>query len=64
MIRRSTTADGDKRVPLLPTVNDNKDNNSSIDEDAHVIVNLEDIEEVSLNKEADVGKTPIEKPKK
>lgn len=66
MIRRSTQADGDKQVPLLPPINDNKDINSSRDEDdAHVIVNLEDIEEVSLNKEADVGKTHApEKPKK
>jgi hypothetical protein len=66
MIRRSTPIDGDKQVPLIPPIHNNKDNNSSRDEDdAHVIVNLEDIEEVPLNKEADVGKTPDpEKPKK
>jgi hypothetical protein len=66
MIRRSSPADGDKQVPLLPSINENKGNGSSIDEDdAHVIVNLEEIEEISLNKEPEVGKTPIsEKPKK
>ena len=66
MIRRSSPADGDKQVPLLPSINENKGNGSSIDEDdAHVIVNLEEIEEISLNKEPEVGKTPTsEKPKK
>lgn len=62
----NTTADGDNRVPLLSSTNGNKGNGTTSidDDDAHVVVNLEDIEEVSLNKESEAVKATPEKPKK
>ncbi len=54
-------------MPLLSTTNHNKgdsDTSSINDDDAHVVVNLEDIEEVSLNKESEAVKKTTEKPKK